>query len=258
MVRSHRLLLLGVLILKANPAVACEPVVPFMQVMVPALALSGSMLILALAVVLKSILFAVFERRLSRLDAAWRMFLGNVFTSFVGLLVAVMIASSPSIWLIGVPLAYCLCWLPSRRLVEAAPLAFFSQISPLALAGVLTGTLVASCILFMAARGPLLAHQLLLYWIIKLVAIFLALIASMTLTTVWEEWVIWQLSSPPEGTRFFASALRANLYVLLFVMVVPAVLILPKRLHSPDFLAQRHHTAASQTTSSHLYGVNSQ
>ena len=70
----------------------------------------------------------------------------------------------------------------------------------------------------------------------------------MTLTTVWEEWVIWRLSSRPEGTGFFASVLRANLYVLLLVMTVPAVLILPKRLKSPDFIAKRHDTMVSQTT----------
>ena len=244
--------MLGVSVLVATPAVACEPVVPFMQVMVPALALSGSILVLIVAVVLKSMLFAVFERRLPRLRAAWRMFLGNVLTSFVGLLVAVMIASSPGILLIGVPLVYFLCWLPSRRLVKAAPLAWLARTSPAALAGIMTCALLASCILFMAGRGALETHELVLYWIIKLAAIFLALFASMTLTTVWEEWVIWRLSSHPDGTGFFASVLRANLYVLLLVMLVPAVLILPKRLHSPDFLAQRHNRAASQTNASHL------
>src|SRR5882724_5378762 len=99
MARSHRLLMLGVSVLVANPALACEPVVPFMQVMVPALALSGSILVLVAAVVVKSVLFAFFERRLSHLHAAWRMFLGNVLTSFVGLVVAVMIASAPALWL---------------------------------------------------------------------------------------------------------------------------------------------------------------
>jgi hypothetical protein len=109
----------------------------------------------------------------------------------------------------------------------------------------------------MAGRGALDAHQLVLYWIIKLAGIFLALFASMTLTIVWEEWVIWRLSSHPDGTGFFAAALRANLYVLLLVMLVPAVLILPKRLHSPDFLAQRHNAATTQTTASHLNNLNS-
>jgi len=112
-----------------------------------------------------------------------------------------------------VPLVYFLCWLPSPRLVKAAPLAWLARTSPAALAGIMTCALLASCILFMAGRGALEAHQLALYWIIKLAAIFLALFASMTLTTVWEEWVIWRLSSRPDGTGFFASALRANLYV---------------------------------------------
>ena len=245
--RLSILLLVGVSVFVANPALACEPVVPFMQVMVPALALSGSILVLAMAVVLKSVLFAVFERQLPRLSAAWRMFLGNVLTSFVGLLVAVMIAGAPSFWLIGAPLVCALCWLPTRRLVKAAPLPWFARRSPAVLAGAMTGAMLASCILFMAGRGALETHQHALYWIIKLAAIFLALLASMTLTTVWEEWVIWRLSSRPEDTGFFASVLRANLYVLLLVMAVPAVLILPKRLKSPDFIAKRHHTMVSQT-----------
>ena len=81
---------------------ACEPVVPFMQVMVPALALTGSILVLAAAVIVKSALFAVFERSLPHLRAAWRMFVGNVLTSFVGVLVGVMIASGVGIWIVGV------------------------------------------------------------------------------------------------------------------------------------------------------------
>jgi len=72
-----------------------------------------------MAVILKSVLFAIFERRLPRLRAAWRMFLGNVLTSFVGLVVAMMIASAPSAWFIGVPVVCFLCWLPARRLVKS-------------------------------------------------------------------------------------------------------------------------------------------
>src|SRR5947208_2874463 len=109
-----------------------------MQVMMPALALSGSIVVLAMAVVLKSVLFAVFERRLTRPAAAWRLF------------------------------------------------------------------------------------------------------------------------SRPEGTVFFASVLRANLYVLLLVIAVPAVLILPKRLKSPDFIAKRHHTMVNQTTDLSRGGADSQ
>src|SRR5262245_46664274 len=120
--RRFQFLLLMLVAFTAKPVLACEPVVPFMQVMVPTIALSGSLLVLAAAVVLKCVLFAFFERRLPRVRAAWQMFLGNILTSFVGLLVAVMIANAPSFWLIGTPLVCALCWLPTRRLVKVAPL----------------------------------------------------------------------------------------------------------------------------------------
>ena len=248
MARNYRFLVITVPLIVASPALACEPVVPFMQVMAPALALSGSILVLVAAVVAKSALFAVFERRLPHLRAAWRMFLGNVLTSFVGLLVAVMIASGAGIWLIGVPLVCLLCWLPSRRLVKVAPLAWLARISPGVLAGIMTGALMASCILFMVGQVAIEIHQLVVYWIVKLAAIFLALLASVTLTTVWEEWVIWRLSSRPEGAGFFGSVLRTNLYILVLVMAVPAALILPKRLKSPDFLAKHPQTTVAQRT----------
>jgi len=57
MVGNRWLLLVGASALVASPAWACEPVVPFMQVMLPALALSGSLLVLAAAVLVKSLLF---------------------------------------------------------------------------------------------------------------------------------------------------------------------------------------------------------
>jgi hypothetical protein len=181
------------------------------------------------------------------------MFLGNVLTSFVGLLVAVMIASGAGIWVVGVPLVCFLCWLPSRRLVSVAPLAWLARTSPRAVAGMMTAALLASCILFSVARDAIESHQLALYWGIKILAIFLALLASVTLTTVWEEWVVWRLSSRPEGKGFFTSVLRTNLYVLVLVMAVPAVIILPKRLKSPDFLAKRHRTPVAETST----GLNS-
>jgi len=66
-----------------------------------------------------------------------------------------------------------------------------------------------------------------------------------TSTTIWEEWVIWRLSSRPDGKGFFASVLRTNLYVAVLVMAAPAILILPKRLNSPDFLAKHSITVTN-------------
>jgi hypothetical protein len=245
---NRRLFLVpAVMLFAGSRALACEPVIPFMQVMAPALALSGSVLVLAGAVALKSVLFAVFERRLSRVQAAWRMFLGNVLTSFVGALVGAMIASGPGVWLVGVPVVFLLCWFTSRRFVDAAPMEWLARTPPVVLATVMTILLLASCVLFASSQEAIRTHQLALYWIIKFTAIAFALLASVTLTTVWEEWIIWRLSSRPKGTGFFPTVLRANLYVLVLVMAVPAVLILPKRLKSPDFLAKRPSITVAQS-----------
>jgi hypothetical protein len=222
-----------------SPALACEPVIPFMQVMAPALALYESVFVLVAAVALKSVLFAIFERRLSRVQAAWRMFLGNVLTSLVGALVGAMIASGPGVWLVGVPVVFLLCWLTSRRFADAAPMEWLARTSPALLATVMTILLLASCVLFASGQEAIRAHQLALYWVLKFTAIAFALLASVTLTTVWEEWIIWRLSSRPKGAGFFPTVLRANLYVLVAVMAVPAAMSLPKRLKSPDFLAKR-------------------
>ena len=217
-----------------------------MQVVAPALALSGSLLALAFVVLLKSALFAIFERRIPRFRAALFMMLGNVLTSFIGLVAAAMIGSG-AVWLVGVPIVFVLCWLPARRLVEVAPLPWLARRSPGGVAALMTAALVASCFLFMMGQGAILANRLALYWAIKLVAVYLALIASIALTTIWEEWAIWRLSSRPEDTAFFVPVLRSNLYVLVLIMAVAAGLMLPKRLKSPDFLAKRAAVSVAQT-----------
>lgn len=225
-------------VLVGSKAYACEPVLPFVQAVEPTIALSGSVLALTIAVIFKSALFSAFERRLPRIRAAWHMFVGNVLTSFIGVLVAVMIGSGAA-WFVGVPVVFALCWLPARRLARVSPKAWLRRISPLAFAGIMTAAVLLSCILFAAGQEAIQTRRLLLYWFIKLTAIFFALVASVTLTTIWEEWAIWRLSSRPENTNYFSAVLRANLYVLPFTMSVPAIVILPKRLKSPDFLAMR-------------------
>jgi hypothetical protein len=236
-VKRYSIILLATLLL-GSKAHACEPVLPFVQAVEPTIALSSSVLVLLIAVAFKSVLFSVFERRLSLIRSAWRMFLGSILTSFVGVLVAVMIGNGAA-WFVGVPVVFALCWLPARRLVKVSPKAWLRRISPLAFAGLMTAALLLSCILFAAGQEAIQTRRLLLYWVIKLTAIFFALLASVTLTTIWEEWAIWRLSSHPENTNYFPSVLRANLYVLVFVMAIAAMLILPRRLRSPDFLAKR-------------------
>jgi len=72
----------------------------------------------------------------------------------------------------------------------------------------------------------------------KIVAVGLGLIASVFMTVLWEEWAVWSLNKKPQGLNYFSAALRANVYTQLVVLTILAILILPKRLKSPDFLAK--------------------
>ena len=218
---------------------ACEPVIPFIMTTVPALGL-GSLWVLAAAVAVKCILFARFEPRLPAGRAAWGMLVGNVLTTFVGFVVAVLIGSSPDpmIWMIAAPFVFALCWVPARRVIEEPRIP--SPTSRAAVAVLLAFAFFASCYLFLFGQVAIDTRQMALYWLIKIIAIAIALFASVALTTVWEEWTVWRLSSRSQGVSFFPTVLRANLYTLILVLLVPAAINLPKRLHSPDFLVKRH------------------
>ncbi len=236
-----RILLASVLLMAATPAQACEPVIPFIHAVVP-FTLAGSLFVLLVAVLGKSVLFPFFERRLPPIRAGGLMFLANILTSFIGVLVAAMIGSG-DVWLFGVPVVYMVCLLPARRLVAAGPWRWLKKTSSWGLAALMTMVLLASCILFAVSQGAIHERRLAVYWTMKVSAIFLAMLASVTLTTVWEEWVIWSAASRVPGTQFLGSVLRTNLYILILVLVVPAAQMLPKRLKSPNFLA-RHLPAA--------------
>ena len=119
---------------------------------------------------------------------------------------------------------------------------------PVGLAGMMTSAQLASCILFMVGQGAIRSHQLALYWIwiIKLITIFLALLASVTLTTVWKNGSAGGSARARRAKGFSCPSSARICYILALVMVVPAALILPKRLKSPDFLAKRPSTTVAQ------------
>lgn len=213
------------------PAFACEPVLPFVQAAVP-MTLTRSLTVLAIAVVLKCALFVIFEKRIPRVHAAIFMFLGNIVSSIIGVLAAAMIGL-PGTWMIAIPIVFLLSWIPGRRIAQVR-----TGWNSLAVAALLTVTLVVSVVFFVLGQWAMASENLAAYWIIKLIAIYLALIASIALSAAWEESMIWLLRARPAGTNYFRTVIRANIYVLLFIMLFAAILMLPKRLKSPDFLAK--------------------
>jgi len=67
---------------------------------------------------------------------------------------------------------------------------FFSS----AIAGILTLMFFVSCIMFVIGREAVDDHNMALYWMIKIVAVGLGLIASVFMTVLWEEWAVWSLN----------------------------------------------------------------
>jgi hypothetical protein len=73
--------------------------------------------------------------------------------------------------------------------------------------------------------------------VLKLAYIYPALVASLGLTTLWEEWLVsrW-VPSVKDQPSFYGSVLRANLVMLLLILGLAAVAALPRRLATPGFL----------------------
>lgn len=176
---------------------ACEPIIPFMMSVGGPVFLTKSAIVLVIAILLKCILFAFFQKVLPRGSAAVYMLVGNILTTFVGALVAVMMGSSGAL-ILGLLVVFPLCWLPARRVPAIAPR---TRLTPGMAAFLMTLGLVVSVLLFAISPAPLLQNQFAAYWIIKLIAVYVALIVSIALTSLWEEWVIWKLSKKPAEER---------------------------------------------------------
>ena len=217
---------------------ACEPILPFIKVVGGPGMLTSSWIVLFAAVAIKSIIFSFSQKKLSFAHAFVLMVSGNILTTMVGVIVAALIGSGP-IMFIGALIVWPLCILPAKRFIVAANYPWVKRFSPGGLAGVMALALVASCFLFEISSLFADSNHLAVYWIWKLVAVYTALIVSLVLTAFWEEWVVWKLSRcPVEFTGYVQPVIRANLVVLLCVMLLAAGITLPQRLKSPNFLVR--------------------
>jgi hypothetical protein len=188
------------------------------------------------AVVIKSIVFSILQKRLSFVRGALLMFVGNVLTTFIGIIAAVMIGSGP-VFVVGIFIVWALCLLPAKRLLAAVRHPFLERLSTGSLAGMMALALAVSCIFFGVSSIFADSNHLVLYWLWKLAAVYIALIVSIVLTAFWEEWVVWKLSRcPADYTGYVQPVVRANLVVLFCVMLFAAGVTLPQRFKSPNFL----------------------
>jgi hypothetical protein len=248
--RRFPLFLLSAILFVSSNANACEPIYPFMDVVGGPGMLLQSWVVLLVAVAMKSILFAASQKQLGFVHALMLMILANALTTLIGVLAGAMLASGPILF-VGIFIVWGICIVPAKRLIAAVKLPWLKRFSPGMLAGAMSLILAASCILFGISAGVQFSGSKVVYWLVKLAAIYPALMMSMVLTAFWEEWVVWKLSScPVDYSGYVRPVIRANLVVLLCVMAFGAAVALPKRTHAPDFMLRRDSAALHDEASS--------
>lgn len=219
----------------------CEPIVPMFQLlagssMAGAPLLTYSALWLAVAVILKSAVFAYLEPRIPRKQAAGWMFTGNIISTIPGVFTAFS-AGMPMLILPTFPAMFFLGWVVKRRM-DRLGVPTDRRISGVAVATYFCVAYLVS--LFLCAGGIAMAEGKTVqpaYWAIKLLYVTLLAVTGLLMSSLLEEAVIARLARPTLGnTSFFHSVVRANYVTLGFILLVAAIKILPSRWNSPNFL----------------------
>lgn len=215
-------------------AQACEPIAVFTILAGPAF-FTLSLTVLLTVVLIKCISFGLFERRIPFAWGFLDMFLANVVSTFVGILLAV---PSPGLllFLILLPVTASALF-PTKRF--AVLLLGIQEKKAFTLLFPVIGGMILSLILFTVANQIVNTGINSVYWILKLAYIAVAFIISIGITTIYEEWIISRMHKPQVGKpHYFMTVFSANLMAFLLSGGIAAAYMLPKRLASPSFLVE--------------------
>lgn len=211
------------------PLSACEPIVPMFLVLGGSATLAHSFVVLLLAILIKSTIYAWIHRGQSAVSAFGSMLAGNVLSTVVGGFAAAVVSGVPLIGLIGIALCAIL---PAKRLSGAFP-RINGALSTIGIVIAMTALVLASLMLWAFSQSVLREHgSLTFYWAVKIGFVFTGLLCGLFITVFWEEWVISRMT----GGGDLSNIIAANVITLGFVSLYAAVVILPKRLESPNFL----------------------
>jgi hypothetical protein len=208
------------------PVYACEPLVPLAILFgVPFYSLFG-------VIILKAGMFAWLEKSLKIYRAALFMVAANIFSSLIGFLLTIA-SSAPTIIIVVLPIVFLISITPSKRFITFNPWGILKQWNPKLLALLVTGLYFLTFVLFGLSQ-TFIDSSLTLYWLVKFCYVITALVISIGLTTLWEEWIISKLSKSDKS--YLMSVLKVNLMAFFIIMAVLAAIAFPERLRSRDFL----------------------
>jgi hypothetical protein len=248
--RKHlpRLVALSALAFPATGS-ACEPVVPLFQLLSGATAagsfiMTRSLLLLAVAIAIKTMAFVVFEKRLPWQKAVGWMLFANVISTIPGLLIAAF-AGSMSAWFLALPVVFIFGMLLGKRLKRLARPWMNHSLSGFSAALLFTGVFIVSMLLYESAANVLGDRHYAAYWAVKFAFVTLVACTGICISAVMEEYVIAQGTKKTHASQsFYTSVFRANYITLVVILSVAALQMLPKRWNAPHFIVSWLHDLA--------------
>jgi len=202
-----------------------------------------SLLGFAAIVVIKSIVF-IWKSDVKSVLAVLYVFIANLLSTMIGTIAGLLVANlgTSLLTIIGffifVAILYWIFLRPAKRLAKYKK---FSKLPPPVIAiNLIIITIFAT--LLMAFSADLLgAGVLALGWVVKVIAVTIAIALSLIISVVYEEAVISALHKlfKKETKSFMEPVIWCNVIAFALVMLVGAGIALPKRLASPDFLLRR-------------------
>lgn len=210
----------------ADSAYACSPIIPLVMIYsAPLFSLFG-------IVILKMIIFILLERSIPWYKAVLFIIIANIFSSIVGVGLG-FAASAPTFIIFSLLFVFVISWKPAKRFIEFNPWNILKNWTPGLCSIIITVLYFITFVLFGIAQEKL-SSSITSYWMLKFCYLVIALIISIGLTSLWEEWVISRLSK--QDTNYIEVVLKVNLISFLIIMAFFAARSLPERLKSENFL----------------------
>jgi hypothetical protein len=214
---------------------ANEPLVPLIMLFLAPTTFGGaafaSFLGFLLILLVKCIVF-ILKSDFKTIRAVLYVLIANVVSTLVGTVVAMMFTSSDVLFM-GIIVLFLVFLLPARRLKRYKR---FEKNSTWFIAFALTLITLITVVIFSFMIGYQASPHI--YWLMKVLLSTIAIVISLLISVVYEEAVIakfYKLQTKEEKS-FLIPVLWSNIIGVGVVVLIGAIIALPARLKSPDFL----------------------
>ena len=227
--------MIGLILLVPAFLYANEPLVPLIMLFLAPTTFGGaafaSFLGFLLILLVKCIVF-ILKSDFKTIRAVLYVLIANVVSTLVGTVVAVMFTSS-DVLLMGMIILFLVFLLPARRLRHFK---HFEKTSTWFIAFALTLVTLITVVIFSFMIGYQASPHI--YWPLKILLCTIAIVISLLISVLYEEAVIAKLYKiqKKEEKSFLTPVLWSNIIGVGIVVLIGAIIALPTRLKSPDFL----------------------